>query len=61
LAPTLMFLNFASGLNWIILQLIILLSFSVWRYTYNFYTIYDALFSLFLFGVFFYVNFFFLV
>jgi hypothetical protein len=29
LAPTLMFLNFASGLNWIILQLIILLSFSV--------------------------------
>jgi hypothetical protein len=56
-----MFLNFASGLNWIILQLIILLIFSVWRYTYNFYTIYDTLFSFLLFSFFFYVNFFFLV
>lgn len=61
LSPTLMFLNFASGLNWVVLQLIVLLSFSIWRYTYNFYTIYDTLFSLILFGVFFYINFFFLV
>jgi len=60
-SSTLMFLNFASGLNWIVLQLIIILIFSVWRYTYNFYTIYDTLFSVLLFGVFFYVNFLFLV
>lgn len=59
--PSLMFLNFASGLNWFVIQLIAVLIFSIWRYTYNFYTIYNTIFSILIFAIFFYLNFFFIV
>lgn len=56
---TQMFLNFASGFNWVVIQLIIILSYSIWRYTYNFHNILNTLFSVILFSIFFYINFFF--
>jgi NADH-quinone oxidoreductase subunit L len=54
--PLVHFLTFVGGLNWFILQIIIILIFSTWRYVHNFHNVVSSLFSFILFSIFFYLN-----
>jgi hypothetical protein len=48
------FLKFSSGFNWVVLQLIAIISISAWRKTYTFHTFFNYFFYLILFYIFFY-------
>lgn len=58
--PVLTFLKAASAVNWISLQLIIILILSVWRSTFSPHGIFNFFFSVIIFLIFFYINTFFL-
>ena len=54
--PVKSFLYFLSGFNWLVLQLIIMLIYSIWRYVYNYTTIVQNLFTSLLFLISFFLT-----